>query len=392
MNNEKVAVLDIRSLNVTFLIGCKGVNGTFIECGNKSEKYGGYTTEGFLDEASFTSAVKKVVDSVRSTYLGKIDEVSVSVPAPFLTLRTKGQSVSFPRRRKITGLEVEELFDKGLVDVLENGRCIRRSAMYFWLSDDRKYFDASALYGTYTSVLNGALCYYFVSEEFYSFLTELLRGLGFEKINFVPSGLAQAEYLLPKKIREGYAVLMDVGLMSSTTSIVYGNGVVKEYAVDCGEVWMIDDLMQYFKCSGEKAEEIFRNANISRGTPETEWEGSEGKRYSVREIKDIITRRLDMLTEPVHSFLQVYDDDKTSGGVLNIPLYITGEGVMHLSGLLEYVSSWLNHYAEIVSPEIPYYDKPTYSSLISLLNTAVEDKEESGFFKKLLNLLGGKKK
>ena len=258
MNNEKVAVLDIRSLNVAFLIGCKGVNGTFIECGNKSEKYGGYTTEGFLDKTSFAEAVRKVVESVRTTYLGKIDEVSVSVPSAFLTLRTKGQSVSFPRRRKITSLEVDELFDKGLIGIMENGRCIRRSAMYFWLGDERKYFDVSALYGTFTSVLNGALCYYFVSEEFYVFLSELLGGLGFEKINFVPSGLAQAEYLLPKKTREGYAVLMDLGLMSSTTSIVYGDGVVKEYAVDCGEVWMIDDLMQHFNCSGEKAEEIFR--------------------------------------------------------------------------------------------------------------------------------------
>ena len=77
MNNEKVAVLDIRSLNVTFLIGCKGVNGTFIECGNKSEKYGGYTTEGFLDEIYYFEFDKPQGFGFQAVYSkeGDINEV-----------------------------------------------------------------------------------------------------------------------------------------------------------------------------------------------------------------------------------------------------------------------------------------------------------------------------
>lgn len=58
MKNESVAVLDIRSYEVTFLIGAKGVNGTFVFRGSKSEKYEGYTTEGFLDVESFCQAAK----------------------------------------------------------------------------------------------------------------------------------------------------------------------------------------------------------------------------------------------------------------------------------------------------------------------------------------------
>ena len=39
MKNESVAVLDVRSYEVTFLIGAKGVNGTFVFRDGKSEKY-----------------------------------------------------------------------------------------------------------------------------------------------------------------------------------------------------------------------------------------------------------------------------------------------------------------------------------------------------------------
>ena len=63
MKNESVAVLDIRSYEITFLIGAKGVNGTFVFRGSRSEKYEGYSSEGFLDEASFRSAVISAVPS-----------------------------------------------------------------------------------------------------------------------------------------------------------------------------------------------------------------------------------------------------------------------------------------------------------------------------------------
>ena len=61
MRNESVAVLDIRSYEVTFLIGSRGVNGTFVFLGSRSEKYEGYSSEGFFDVASFRSAVISAV-------------------------------------------------------------------------------------------------------------------------------------------------------------------------------------------------------------------------------------------------------------------------------------------------------------------------------------------
>lgn len=394
MKNERVAVLDIRSFEVTFLIGSRGVNDTFIICGNKSEKYEGYSTEGFLDKESFRQAVSSVVNSVRQNYEGTIDEIFVSAPAAFTSVKTKGHTLSFPSKRKISGQDVDALFDSGLNELLASGQCIRRSAMYFALGDNRKYFDSSALYGIPTSLLKGALCYYFADDKFYDFVTEILAGLGITKTRFIPSSLAQANYLLPEKMREGYAFLLDVGFLTSTLSVVYGNGIVREESFDCGLGRIIADLMNQLDIDYSVAEEMLASANVSGGAVPKEliWTGEDGAGYPVRRINDIIKYGLDSLCERVDEFFASHYKDKTTMGILNAPLLITGEGVTGVAGVAEHLSKRLNRFAEIVSPDLPYYDKPTFSSRIALLNTALGDKAKGGFLYKLLNLLGGRKK
>lgn len=392
MKNERVAVLDIRSFEVTFLVGGRGINGTFAVCESKSRKYLGYTTEGFMSEESFVESVSYVVNSVRQNYGGVIDEIYVSVPPAFTTVRTLGHSIAFPSKRKITNQDVDELFATGLNKLLEKGRCIRQSAMYFSLADNRKYFDSSALYGIPTSSLKGALCYYFVSEEFYSFIVETLESLGVKNVKFIPSSLAQVSYLVPKKTREGYAVLIDIGFMTSSVSVVYGNGIVKETSYDCGIAWIIEDLQKKFNVSYEKAEEIFESADISGTALGEKWTDETGKTFLVKEINEIIKDRVNTLVESADIFFQAHDKDKTNGGALEIPTLLTGEGVMPIVGLTEHISRWLNRVAEIVAPDLPYCDKPDFSSRIALLNMALCDKTENGFLHKLRNLLGGKKK
>ena len=96
MSNESVAVLDIRSYEVTFLIGAKGVNGTFVFRGSRSEKYEGYSSDGFLDAASFRNAVISAVTSVSQNYEGTIKEIYVGVPAAFTRCIPKDIRFLFP--------------------------------------------------------------------------------------------------------------------------------------------------------------------------------------------------------------------------------------------------------------------------------------------------------
>lgn len=391
MKNKSVAILDIRSKDVTFLLGSKGVNGTFVFSGSHTEQYEGYSVEGFIDEDSFRRAVLIAITSVRQTYEGVIDELYVGVPSCFVSVQTKGHTISFPSKRKMSSQDVDALFESGLNDLMRAGHCIRKSGMYFTLGDNRKYFQARDLYGVPTTMLKGALCYYFVSESFYDGMKKFFSSLGFENVQFIPSTLAQATYLLPQKRREGYAFLLDVGFLTTSISVIYGNGIVHEESFNCGVGTILVSLMESFGIEYSQAEEILSAANISGGSfpkdMQFSLESGEGQ-FSVQEINDVIKVGLDVTCERVDKFFARYYKDKNAAGLMVNPISVTGEGINEIKGVAEHVSKRLNRLTEIVYPELPFYGKPSFSSRIGLLNAALADKEKVGWISRLF---GGKR-
>ena len=101
----------------------------------------------------------------------------------------------------------------------------------------------------------------------------------------------------------------------------------------------------------------------------------------VEEIKD----GLDEICEAVGGFLE-----ECSGKELDYkPLYISGEGVNEIRGALEHISKRLNRVCEQLVPDLPYYNKPSMSSRIGLVDMAYEDNRKRNFIFRLLNGFGG---
>ena len=113
---------------------------------------------------------------------------------------------------------------------------------------------------------------------------------------------------MPEKLREGYAFLIDVGFLSTSVSVVYGNGIVHEEAFDCGSGYILVALMQGLKVDYETAEEILASANVSGGAVSKDlmWTDGSGVAYPVREINEIIKYGLDELCESVDKFFEKY--------------------------------------------------------------------------------------
>ena len=73
------------------------------------------------------------------------------------------------------------------------------------------------------------------------------------------------------------------------------------------------------------------------------------------------------------------------------PISITGEGIGGIGGASEHVANRLNRLTEIIAPDLPYYDKPAFSSRIALLSTALSDKGKRRWINKFFKIFGGKK-
>ena len=395
MKNKSVAILDIRSNEVSFSLGAKGVNGTFVFNDTHTVEYEGYISSGFLDENAFRRALATTVTAVQQRYEGTVDGIYVGVPSAFVTVHTMGHTISFPSKRKISAQDVEALYESGLNEIMAKERCVRRSAMYFTLGDNRKYFSADAVYGVSANVLKGALCYYFVDESFMQIVNTTLTELGFSTVKYIPTTLAQAEYLLSDKKREGYAFLLDVGFLTTSISVLYGNGIVHEETFDCGAGTVIVALMEGLDVEYSVAEEILTSANISGGTVSREmrWTSDiDNRSFSVMEINEIIKCSLDVLCEQIDNFFSLRYKDKISALLTARPISITGEGIVRLKGAAEHLSRRLNRITEIVYPDLPYYDKPTFSSRIGLMDTATKDSKRNGLWQKIVQVFGGKKK
>lgn len=395
MRNESVAILDIRSYELTFFIGSKGVNDTFVFHGSNTQPYEGFTADGFVgSEESLQKAIKTAISSVCKNFDGTIKEIYVGVPSAFISVVTKGHTLSFLTKRKLCAQDVQALYESGLNELLVNKRCVCRSAMYFTLGDNRKYYNAKELYGVPTTLLQGALCYYLIDDKFDEILTRILTNLSFEKINFIPVSLAQTRHLLSAKRKEGYAVLLDVGFFASTVSVVYGDGVVHEETLDFGIAAVLYDISQRLNVSYETAREILSVANVADGLVPVDllWTNERGDcSVPINTINAVVKDSLDVLCEDVQTFFQKYYDgkEKTVFGIH--PISITGEGVIQIEGLTERLASRLCHLTETVYPRLPYYDKPQYSARISLLSVALNERKKTGFLQTLFRKFGGSK-
>lgn len=395
MRNESVAVLDVRSYEVTFYLGSKGVNDTFVFCGSHTEEYEGFSKEGFFDEESFRRAVVAAITTVRQNYEGVIGEIYVGVPTAFLTLQTKGHTLSFPRKRKISAQDIDLLYESGLNGLLSKERCIRRFNMYLTLGDNRKYFSANDLFGVPTTLLKGALCYYFVADCFFDVIHSVLGKLGFNKIYLLPTSLAQSLYLLPEQKREGYAFLLDVGFLTSSISVVYGNGIVHEETFDCGLATALVGLMQELNVDYATAKEILSTTDVSGGAVSKDllWTSEQGDvSFPQQDINDIVKYALDILCEKVENFFMKHYREKDAEPLTVNPISLTGEGMAVIKGASEHISKRLNRLTEIVFPDLPYYDKPIYSSRLALLDMAFTDRVKRGWLYRLFNNIGGKKR
>ena len=194
--------------------------------------------------------------------------------------------------------------------------------------------------------------------------------------------------------RDGYAFLLDIGFMTSSISVVYGNGIVHEASFDCGVGEILADIAEKLHVDFYTAEEILFSSNVSGGsvTKDVMWTNEQGDlSISVNQINDVIKNGLDMLCENVENFFAKYYKEKVLATMMTNPISITGEGIGYIKGATEHISKRINRLPEIVYPDLPFYDKPMFSSRIALLDMALSDKKKRGWFYKIFNNFGGKR-
>ena len=383
MGRKSVAVLDVRSSEITVFVGERGVNNTFVFKANRSEPYDGYEDGKFYNVKGLAEAVFKALTSVEHMCGERIKELFVGVPGEFCAVVPKEQNVGFSKKRKITQKDVETLYASGAGD-LNGYRLIRATSMIYVTADNRRVVDPIGLPST---SLSGVLSYFYCSDYFADVMHAMFKTTRIA-LRFLPTEAAMASYLIPPETRDEYALFLDVGYLSSSILVLLGGGVKAQKSYWTGRAQIVVLIMERLNVPYDVAGALLARANLfARGGEGKVEFNYRGNPYEIDTdlLIETVKEGLDGLCEPISEFLE-----GCSGREFDYrPLYVTGEGITDIRGALEYVSKRINRICEEVAPDLPYYNKPAMSSRIALMDMAQDDRQKGGIINRLLNAFGG---
>ena len=377
MSGKSVAVMDVRSSEIAIFVGEMGVNRTFVFKASKTEPYGGYQDGEFFNMEEFSRAAKRALAAVEQICGKKIKTLYIGVPGEFTQVVPKEQVLSFPKRVKIGAKELRALYESGATE-LDGYRLIRVTSMIYITSDNRRVANPI---GVSSTGLSGILSYFYCTEYF---IEAMERAFGDEKLTlrYLPTDFAMAAHLLTPEQRDEYAIFLDVGYLSSTICIVLGNGVLAQRSFWVGQGQIAVRLMEKFRLPYEAAVSLLTRSNLYLKQDAKDREVAFKGRYfeiPTEALIEEIKAGLDELCEQVSLFLE-----DSAGKELSLkPIYVSGEGLDGIRGALEHMSRRLSAVCEQLSPDLPYYNKPSMSSRIALIDMACEDNRKGGSFYKV---------
>ncbi len=367
MRKKQVAVIDVGSSNVTAVIGERGINKTFVIKGRFSYEYDGFVDGAFFDADKLKRILYSVGDRIKKETRGTINTVYVGVPGEFTKVFVKDSQISFSKKKKIKEKDVDALFDSAFVINTSKYTLINRSAIVYELDDFRRLANPV---GATSEILKGKLSFVLCANYFIDIVKSALESVGVDKVECVSTDLAQALYLVDAETRDRIAIIADVGHISTTVTIIQGDGLLFKDTFSYGGGYITAEISDHFSIDFDLAEKLKRQVSLSSVAPATAFNllyGDNGQYYSADEIKELILRSLESLCESL--------SDSLEGSGYSIPEYvpimITGGGIAYVRGAKEHLSGRLGAIVEIIAPNVPLMDKPTESAILSLLDLAL---------------------
>ncbi len=367
MQKKQVAVIDVGSSKITAVLGERGINKTFVIKGRYTYEYDGFADGEFFDKSKLQKTLYDATERLLSVSAGKVDTVYIGVPGEFTDVEVKDSQISFAKKKKITEQDVDALFDGAFVLSSSKRTLINRSAIVYELDDFRRLANPV---GVSSGILKGKLSFITCDNNFLETVVTPVRDAGASRVECVSTSLAEGLFLVDAETRDRVVVMADIGYISTTLSIIQGDGILYQKSFGYGGGYITAEISSRFDLDFKVAEKLKRKVNLSSLTVGGAYNliDCENDYYNAEEIKSAVVFSLDTLCEKLTNIL-----DESSYIVPEyVPLSITGGGITCIRGAKEHISGRLGMMVEVLSPKVPMMDKPTESSVLALLDLALE--------------------
>ncbi|MCQ2387756.1 MAG: pilus assembly protein PilM [Clostridia bacterium] len=363
MQKKQVAILDVGSSKISAVISERGVNKTFNIKARKDFNYDGFVDGVFLDEENLKRILASASEFIIKMSSDNVDTVYVGVPGAFSEVVVKDSQITFSKRTKISDKDVERLFESAFIVRSEKRTLINHSAIVYELDDLRMLANPV---DCYSEVLKGKLSFVMCDNYFIETIKSALLNVGIPKIDFVSTPLAEAMYLIDNETRDRIVILIDIGYISTSFSLIQGDGILYQSSFSYGGGYITGAITEKFDIDFADAEILKRKVSLSKVSDNSFdlVSSGNGEYYGAENVRSIIKRSLDKLCDEIDNC------KKNSGFIIpdSVPIYITGGGISYIRGAKERLADRFGTMVEILSPKIPLMEKPTESSVLSLLD------------------------
>lgn len=380
MSLNDVCVMDLGTSKISALIGSRGINNTLKIVASSSKEYAGYYNGEFVEPEQLNDEIGKAIADVETNYGCKLKKIFVGVPTDFSTCITKQFMQNFSDRIKIEQEDILDIYQQAneLKDN-DNYVLISCSPISFTLDDGRQVLNPI---GEKTTRISGELSYIYAEKDFISKVNIALRKYGVSSVEYLSSPLSTNTYLLSQSQRQTPSIVIDCGFLSTSVSIVKGNGILSlnSFAVAGGQI--VSDLSECLKISYKEAENLKKQLILSVVPQLSDGyeivKNGQTTLISMTEANDIVCARLEMICSLINKCLS----QSQKKDLFKMPFYLTGGGICFIKGAKDFVSKYFGVNVEVLSPPNLQLSKPNYSTLLGLLNSAIiqEQKKKTNKF------------
>ena len=376
--NNSVIVIDVGSSKIIAVSGERGVNGTFAIDAFSELRYEGFSEGKFFDEGELKQTIINVLTAVCDSSRYKASEIFVGVPGSFIRIENRKFRLSFGRKKKITAKDKEDLLEAGKRKIEVAGyEAAHASGVYYSLDDNRKVADPV---GCVSSSLGGLITYQLCENYFSELVRTAVAKVSKASVRFVYDGYAEGRFLLGDDAVDAVKVIVDVGYITTNSTIFVGDGVIAKDSLDCGGGYITAALVEKYGLSPGAAERLKREISLGyvRGGQSKYVVEDDGdvKSYPVEEINETVKGGLDEIAGNVDEFLE-----ENSGKVNVGEIYLTGGGISYMRGAKEHLAGRFGQAVDVLVPAVPQYNKPVYASAISLLDFALAERKTNAFLR-----------
>lgn len=376
MKNSSV-ILDIGSSTIVALIGRHGANNTFLVSGKGEISYAGFQNADFLEPENLKFVVASAISNAEISAGEKISEVIIGVPGEFCACVPKNIEIEFPKIKKINDIDIQNIFREG--DSFEGEPAyvvINKSPICYVVDEIRCVIDPV---GMKAKSLSGQVSYILAQKYFIETFMSIFEELKISVAGFVCSPLAECLSLFSPDVRDKYAILVDVGYITTNVAVVRGNGLLFLNSFSLGGGFVTADLAECLKTQFNEAERLKSKVLLGWNPLPNDVYNLEGdefmQTYSAKATNEIVTDRIEMICDYILKSLDNCSYDLPEF----LPIFVTGGGLNYLKGVKNILSKKLKRQVILTQPALPNMNRPDYSSEVGLLELTLNETDLFNF-------------